>query len=77
MAHEILTSRDGFMVHISSLPIGIITPQDHQHQHMDRAQVMNQNSRPILLLLYSWKVASPTKAQYLTKPKVRYLIFGL
>ena len=61
MAHKILTSRGGFRVHISSSSIGIITAQHHQHQHMDRAQVMSQNSRPILPLSYSWKTASPTK----------------
>ena len=61
MAHKILTSRGEFMVHISSSSIGIIIPQHHQHQHMDWAQVMNQNSQPMLPLSYSWKAASPTK----------------
>ena len=32
MAHKILTSRGGFMVHISSSSIGIITPRHDQHQ---------------------------------------------
>ena len=43
MTHKILTSRDEFMVHISSSLIGIITPRhhQHQHQHMDWAQVLN------------------------------------
>ena len=55
-------------------------PWHHQHQHMDRAQAINENSWPILPLSYSWKVASPTKTQYLhkmtTKSKVRHLIFS-
>ena len=67
MAHKILTSRGEFMVHISSSSIRTITPRHSQHQHMDRAQAMNQNSRPILPLLHSWKAASPTKAHIHTK----------
>ena len=67
MAHKILTSRGRFMVHISSSSIGIITPQHHQHQYIDRAQAMNQISGPILPLSHSWKAASPTKARIYTK----------
>ena len=63
IAHDILTSRGGFMVHISSSSIGIITAQHHQYQYMDRAH----SSRPILPLSYSWKAASPTKAHIYTK----------
>ena len=81
MTHKILTSRGRFMVHISSSSIGIITPRHHQHQHMDRVEVMNQNSRPILPLSHSWKAAFPARAhiytKMITKPKVCHLIFGL
>ena len=55
------------MVHISSSSIRTITPRHSQHQHMDRAQAMNQNSRPILHLLHSWKAAFSTIAHIHTK----------
>ena len=67
MDHKILTSRGGFVVHISSSSIGIIIPRHHQHQHMDQAQIMNQNSWPILPLLHLWQAASPTKVYIYTK----------
>ena len=67
MAHKILISRSRFMVHISSSSIGIITPRQHQHQHMDRAQAINQSSRLILPLLRSWQAASSTKAHIYAK----------
>ena len=66
-AHKILTSRGGFMVHVSSSSIKIIILQHYQHQHMDWAQAMNQNLRPILPLSHSWKAASPTKARIYKK----------
>ena len=46
---------------------------------MDRAHTMNQNSRPILPLSYSWKAASLTKAHVHTKRQQnpRYVISSL
>ena len=51
-------------------------PRHHQHQYMNRAQAMNENSWPILPFSYSWKVTSPTKAHIYTKwqPNPRYII---
>ena len=56
-----------------------MTPRHHQHQHIDRAQAMNQSSWPTLLLSHSWKAASPTKAQIYTKGQQnpRYVISSL
>ena len=52
----------------------------HQHQHIDRAQAINQSSQPILSLIFMESGFS-NKSLYLpkmtTKPKVRYLIFSL
>ena len=66
-ARKILTSIGKFMVHIFSSSIGIITPRHYQHQHMDWDSAMNQNSQPILPLLYSRQAASSTKAHIYTK----------
>ena len=76
MTHKILTSGGGFMVHISSSSIGIITPRHHQHQHMDRAQAIKQTSQPILPLSYSCKATFATKAHIYTKwqQSPRYVI---
>ena len=55
-------------------------PWYHQHQHMDRAYAMTQNSRPILpltLMASGFFNKNPHLHKMTTKPKVRHLTFGL
>ena len=54
-------------------------PRHHQRQYTGWAQVMSQNSLPMLLFSYSRKAASPTKAHIYTKwrQSPRYVISSL